>query len=230
MRNSTTCFRKSMQGVLFKAAALPKVPETWLSPVGRIKSRLLRYKKNHWIFEYSSVTRIFSRKQLISSQFSHLKKFTPLISAFMSLHPFSLSYTFTNKSFTFSGKKATIGCLSKHDNCICMFLYEGCLLNSTICLFLVHNLHQVAWSVVMVKEKYGLEVGNSCQISNDLHNIYITWVRLNSLLNKSPSQPIKAKHKKLTLKLVKIACQKKIQVNHIHKLKPFTKYKQWLSN
>ena len=110
-----------------------------------------------------------------------LKKFTPFISAFMSVHPFSLSYTFTNKSFTFSGKKATIGCLSKHlDNCICIFLYEGCLLNYTICLFLVHNLHQVAWSVVMVKEKYGLEVGNSCQISNVLHNIYITWVRLNS--------------------------------------------------
>lgn len=172
MRNSTTCFCKSTRGVLFKTAALPKVPETWLSPVGRIKSRLLRYKKNQWIFEYSSVTRIFSRKQLISSQFSHL-----------SLHPFSLSYTFTNKSFTFSGKKATIGCLSKHDNCICMFLYEGCLLNYTICLFLVHNLHQVAWSVVMVKAKYGLEVGNSCQISNVLHNIYITWVRLNSVWN-----------------------------------------------
>lgn len=172
-------------------------------------------KKKHWIFEYSSVRRIFSRKQLISSQFSHLKKFTLLISAFMSLHHFSLSYTFTNKSFTFSGKKATIGCLSKHlDNCICIFLYEGCLLNYTICLFLVHNLHQVAWSVVMVKEKYGLEVGNSCQIRNVLHNIYITWVRLNSLLNKSPSEPIKAKHKKLTLKLVEIVCQKNTGKSH----------------
>ena len=96
-------------------------------------SQLLKYKKQHRIFEYSSVKRI-SRKQFISSL---LQKFTLPVSAFIhgTPEPLFLSYILKSKSFTSSGKKHNDRLDSELlDSCFCTFLYEGYLVNNKISL------------------------------------------------------------------------------------------------